>query len=306
MMMRTLRTSTVALGVAVALLTAPAESQAIFHWFNNGCCNGGGLFARSATTVPVATPTYASYGADPCGCQPQQVSYVPQTCYRTQYVNVPTTVYQPVTVADRCTGCPVTTMRPVIAYLPQARQVPYVSYRIVYSNPPAVAYPALRSVGYVAPAGCSSCGAAAPAYSPTFSPVPATQPYSGGTITGPSTTGVPASNSSAPTRPSTTGVPSSSGSAPVQTFQNGADTGATDESRLKPIPDLDLNKDSRRGPAAEPRLVAPDDSRTTYRPVRRAVHVESSGKGYVSTTSQVEPSAPKPQAGKSTWRQSSR
>jgi len=284
MMNRTLRNTTVALGVTAALLTAPAESQAIFHWFKNGCC------APKTAAVPVATPTYASYAADPCGCQPQQVSYVPQTCYRTQYVNVPTTVYQPVTVADRCTGCPVTTMRPVTAYLPQARQVPYVSYRIVYSNPPVVAYPAVNTVGYAAPAGCSSCGGGTPAYSPTFSPAPVTQPYYRGAITSPSTTGVPASNSSAP----------------VQTFQNGADTGATDESRLKPIPDLDLNKDSRRGPATEPRLIAPDDSRTTFRPVRRAVHVESSERGYVSSTSQVQPSAPKAPSGKSTWRQSSR
>ncbi|HVA49782.1 MAG TPA: hypothetical protein VNH11_25670 [Pirellulales bacterium] len=287
MMMRTLRTTTMALGVATALVAAPAESQAIFHWFNNGCCNGGGLFARTTTTVPVATPTYASYGADPCGCQPQQVSYVPQTCYRTQYVNVPTTVYQPVTVADRCTGCPVTTMRPVIAYLPQARQVPYVSYRIVYSNPPAVAYPAVSTVGYAAPAGCSGCGGAAPAFSPTFSPAPATQQYYRGAITSPTTTGVPAS----------------SGVAPVKTFQNGSDAGAIDESSPKPIPDLELNKDSRRGPSAEPRLVAPDDSRTTFRPVRRAVHVESSDKGYVSKASQLQPSAPK---AKSAWRQSSR
>ncbi|HUY32758.1 MAG TPA: hypothetical protein VMV69_08245 [Pirellulales bacterium] len=290
MMMRSLRTSTVAIGMAAALFVAPAESQAIFHWFNR-CCNGGGLFAPTAAAVPVATPTYTAY-ADPCGCQPQQAAYVPQTCYRTQYVNMPTTVYRPVTIADRCTGCPVTTMRPMIAYLPQARQVPYVSYRIVYSNP-AVAYSGLNTVGYAAPAGCSGCGSATPTYSPAYTPAPATQPYYPGVISGSSAVGGPAASG-----------PAASG--PAQTFQNGAATGATDENRLKPIPDLEINKDSRRDPPSAPRLIAPDDSRTTYRPLRRAVHVEAPNASAFIPASRVQPSAAKTQTGKSAWRQSSR
>ncbi|HEV3003672.1 MAG TPA: hypothetical protein VGX78_04395, partial [Pirellulales bacterium] len=251
--MRSLRTSTVALAMAAAVFSSPAESQAIFHWFQN-CCNGGGLFAPSAA-VPVAAPVYTAYGADPCGCQPQRVSYVPQTCYRTQYVNAPTTVYRPVTVADPCTGCPVTTLRPMIAYVPQARQVPYVSYRIVYTNPAGVAYPAATTVNYAVPAGCSGCGATAPAYTPTYAP--AAQPYYPGAITTPG-------RSTSPTQ-------SANGAAREQTFSDGANTGDEGEQRnmpIKPIPDSSIDKDSRRSPAKAPQLIAPDDSRTTSRGVQ--------------------------------------
>ena len=65
----------------------------------------------------------------------QTVQYVPQTYYRAAYVAVPVTAYQPVVAADPCTGCAVTTYRPVTAVTYQTRLVPYTSYRMVYANP---------------------------------------------------------------------------------------------------------------------------------------------------------------------------
>jgi hypothetical protein len=277
--------------MAAALFSAPAESQAIFHWFQN-CCNGGGLFAPSAA-VPVAAPTYTAYGADPCGCQPQRVSYVPQTCYRTQYVNTPTTVYRPVTVADPCTGCPVTTLRPMVAWVPQARQVPYVSYRIVYTNPAGVVLPAATTVNYAAPTGCSGCGSA-PTYSPTYTP--AAQPYYPGRVTSPATSGSASS--------------SSGGTASERTFREDGNSGDNGETRMRPIPDPSINKDSRRNPVTAPQLIAPDDSRTTSRGagVQRAVHVvEPSATGPFKPISDSKKPASQPAGGKaSAWRQSKR
>jgi hypothetical protein len=68
-------------------------------------------------------------------CEPRTTcSYVPQTCYRTQYVNMPVTTMQPATAIDACTGCAVTTMRPVTTLVSQARRVPYTTYRLAFST----------------------------------------------------------------------------------------------------------------------------------------------------------------------------
>ena len=79
-----------------------------------------------STCSPCATP-----GATTCFKPQQCCRYVPQTCYRTEYCNVPVTTYRPVTTCDPCTGCTTTTMKPCTTYQRQARQVPYTSYRMV-------------------------------------------------------------------------------------------------------------------------------------------------------------------------------
>jgi len=64
----------------------------------------------------------------------QQVSYVPETTYRTQYQCVPVTTYKPSTEIDPCTGCPRECMQEVTQYVQQAVNVPVTQYRAVYST----------------------------------------------------------------------------------------------------------------------------------------------------------------------------
>src|SRR5580700_5718366 len=91
----------VIVSVSCASLLAPSPSYAF-------CC---GLFGSKP-----AAPALAS---NPCGVQ-QTVSYVPQTCYRTQYIDVPVTTFRPAVSCNPCGGCPITTMRPVVTNVQKA------------------------------------------------------------------------------------------------------------------------------------------------------------------------------------------
>jgi hypothetical protein len=120
------KTAVLACGMAVVLLGAPARSDAFFcNWF--GC---GGCFGVNRTTY---RPLFSGLGccaAPACNpCATQTCNYVPQTCYRSQCVNVPVTTYRPVSSCDPCTGCPVTTLRPTTSFVQQVRYVPYTTYR---------------------------------------------------------------------------------------------------------------------------------------------------------------------------------
>jgi hypothetical protein len=292
----TIRTGLSAATLAAVLLAIPAESHAIFHWFSR-CCGG-------------ATPTYGTaplYGApaaavDPCA--PPQVtqtaSYLPQTCYRTQYVSVPVTTYRPVVSRDPCTGCPVTCMRPATCMVQQAQLVPYTTYRRVLSNPccgaAAPTIPAYTSgylpaysagAGYATGSSCSGCSAAAPmTYAPTTS-----TPYYGsatsGTVVSPSN-GYPASNgypvsngfpaaNSYPTNGISSGTPTPAPGASQRTFQSekpipkakdeqpGDDNGNGDKSS-------DTGSTSGAGTILSPRLFQPNDRTTSYPILRAQVH----------------------------------
>lgn len=151
--------------VALTVVTLPASrAEAFCHLFK-------GWFGAPATTTYYA-PYTASYAPAGCG---QTVNYVAQTSYRTVYVNAPVTTYRPMPAVDGCTGCPTTVMRPVVSYVPQARLVPYTSYRPVvtaaapccgavataaYYTPavPVAAPAAVIAPAPVAPAPC--CGGA--------------------------------------------------------------------------------------------------------------------------------------------------
>jgi hypothetical protein len=246
MLARTLRWSFAAVGATAVLWTVPAESYAIFDWLNRLCCRS------SAPAVAMA---------DPCNtCQPPQVTanYVPQTCYRTQYVNVPVTTYRPATGTDPCTGCPVTCMRPTISYVQQARLVPYTTFRVVLSNASSGCCGATTGgygvSGYAPPAysGGSACCGQTPSYA-----APASVPYYGGTngspMTGGATTTSPADRR--PTLPPETGMP---GAAPAE------------HGSLRPIPDpaIDAAPATSTGLPAQPRLITPGD-RTTRYPILR-------------------------------------
>lgn len=284
-MLRKLRGVLVAAASAGLLFSTPAPSYAIFHWFRRACGCGSEPVAMAppvVETAPVAVPTV--------------VNYVPQTCYRTQYVNVPVTTYRPFLTRDACTGCPVTAMRPTITYVQQARRVPYTTYRAIVTSGPAVA--TSYAPVYSAPAsGCSSCSAA-PAAAP-IATAPAAQPYYNS-----------APLSAAPSSSNGTGVPTLAPniSPGVSNFQRPiissppsnatSPSGSSSDLRQKPIvvpgPESSGGANGSQGnhgaapnggsapksaspmdpTSAAPRLINPDD-RTTQRlsvPVRYAVH----------------------------------
>ena len=127
--------------VSCASLLAPGPSYGF-------CC---GLFNKQP-----AAPALACNACNPCGVQ-QTVSYVPQTCYRTQYVTVPVTTCRPVLSCNPCGGCPVTTMRPVVTNVQKAVLVPYTTYRLVYSNAVQTCAPAVAATSYVPSTTYASC-----------------------------------------------------------------------------------------------------------------------------------------------------
>lgn len=157
-MFRKLRGAITVATAAATLFAAPAPSHAIFDWLGCKCGAKPAPLAAPVVEAPVVTQT--------------TVNYVPQTCYRTQYVTVPVTTYRPATGCDPCTGFPVTTMRPAICYVQQARLVPYTTYRAVLTSTGSPCAPVYGAAAYAPAAGCSGCSAA-PAMQPYYSPAPA-------------------------------------------------------------------------------------------------------------------------------------
>lgn len=280
---RIIRNALAAGAVVTAMLAAPPESQAIFHWLRNA-------FSPRTTAVPVVA-------ASPCvSCAPQVVQYVPQTSYRTQIVNVPVTTYRPVTVCGQCG--PTTTYRPVVTYRPTTRLVPYTTYRpVVVAAPsvalrpvatttlyapttrlyaPAVAAPACAGAPARAAVPSATPGYAAPSYRSSPSPSYATPSYPSPSTPGPTySTPSPAPSSSQETprpslRPQTPQAPQQ------QTYEGSGNRGGTQS--MRPIPDKNTNE----APAARPKAsgkntgtsggpyFAPPASRTTMQPNRWA------------------------------------
>jgi hypothetical protein len=257
--------------VTTLFLALPAESQAIFQWLSN-CCGG------NSTPTYGAAPLYQAAPADPCCTPPQvtqSVNYVPQTCYRTQYVNVPVTTYRPVVGRDPCSGCPVTCMRPATTYVQQARLIPYTTYRMVLSNPccgATTGFTARYSGVTYAPA--ASCGGSA---APVAYPGPAAStPYYGGTTS----STITSSSSDAASAQPTLAAPPAGGR---RTF--GEDPGSM-QNIQKPIQKIeepktksdgesngetgsDPAKASGTGGVLSPRLFQPNDRTTSY-PILRA------------------------------------
>lgn len=205
-------------GVALAAVSVPSESKAIFHWFGGGCCG---------RTTYAPTTAYCN----PCGAQTCQ--YVPQTYYRQQVVNVPVTTYRPVASCGPCGGT--TVMRPVTTYQQQVQMIPYNSYRLVYSNPVVAAPPAAN---YYTPSTTSAASCCTPAVAPASYTAPATT-YGAPATAAPSLSTPPASS----TTPPQTYAPSNGEqyesarpSDSTQPQQNsGSDQGP--ELRMTPIPD---------------------------------------------------------------------
>ncbi len=165
-----------------------------------------------ATTLALPTETNACWfmhrpapvvaAAPVCNATPvQQVNYVPQTCYRTVYSPVNVTSYRPITTADPCTGCPVTSLSPVTTVVQRPVVVPYTTYRPVVTTVMMPIAPACPT--------CSACAAPATSYyAPAAFAAPA--PSCGCGVPGlTATTAAPALTTAAPAL-ATTGTPSTS------------------------------------------------------------------------------------------------
>jgi hypothetical protein len=236
--------------VAVALLAIPVAPARACHLFDR-CCGR----PTTAYYAPVAQPYVASYAPACCpqpqACCPQQqvVNYMPQTCYRTVYVNTPVVAYSPTTACDAC-GRTTTVMRPVTTFVAQPRLVAYTTYRPVVTAAGVTAtYAPAVSVAPAAPACCS------PASATTYS-------------AGPATTYAPAPvTSSAPLQsvtpaPSLSPVPSPQ---PSQTFETSPSDIDALHSRLLLPPSGDSSNLISR-----PRGLDPEDQdRTTAIPLRQ-------------------------------------
>lgn len=286
---------TIRIGLSAAtvatFLALPAESHAIFHWLSRCCGN-------NTTPTYGAAPLYSAAPAVADPCAPPQVTqtvnYVPQTCYRTQYVNVPVTTYRPVSSRDPCTGCPVTCLRPATSYVRQAQLVPYTTYRRVLSNPCCTPAATTVTAGYAplyrgaasypATSSCSGCSAAAPAtYAPTT-----TTPYYGSTTAGTTivspSTGYSSSsglNGTPTPAPSLSGTPTYQQQKPIpevrverpvdQPGQKASESGSNG-SGGNDSGTSDSGTTSGTGAILSPRLFQPNDRTTSYPILRARLH----------------------------------
>lgn len=219
--------------VALALLTvcAPSATRA-----EAACCGLRNWFAAPAPTTTFYAPFTAAYAPAGCG---QTVNYMPQTCFRTVYVNTPVTTFRPEPACGPC-GTPTTVMRPVVSYVMRPQLVPYTTFRPVVTAAPVVAAYAPAPVAVpVAPAApCCGGGAPAPLAVPsTAVPMPAApapMPPAGVPMGAPGAS-VPslAPTPAYPAIPSANTVPSLAAppagaaqpeASPSKTFENGAST----------------------------------------------------------------------------------
>ncbi len=167
--------------------------------------------AVPSTTVPVTGATTVAQG--------YTVQYRVQTRYRTRWVQVPVTVYRPVTTVDPVTGARTTMTQPCQSYTWQVRRVPVTQWRpvrVLYGPPPAGSIPTITlpstaaTTAYPVAAGSTAAPSAAgsvPADVPfTTTPAPWTS------VPSPSVPSFPSTTGAAAPAPAPSAVPPSSGS----------------------------------------------------------------------------------------------
>ena len=199
--------------------------------------------------TPIVAPAVVAAPAPPP--QPvmvptQQVSYVPETTYQTQYQCVPVTCYRPSCEIDPCTGCPVECMEQVTSYVQKAVSVPVTQYRAVYTTKYVQVQP---GAGATAVAGTVP-GPAGVAASPFATPSQTTPQAWGAAGTAASPTVPTQQPVLPPAAPSSTYqqqiVPQSGNYAPTQ--QNPVQPQLTSPPALTPAPSLkpipELSRDS--------------------------------------------------------------
>ena len=156
-------------GGTACMMPSACEAQCCLSELFAGCRKAPAAYAVAPIPAPVPAPIFAPVAAPipapppPVVVPVQQVSYVPETTYRTQYQCVPVTSYKPSSEIDPCTGCPRDCMEQVTQYVQQPVNVPVTQYRAVYSTKYVQMQP-----GYSAPGAYGVPGAAtAPMMAPT-------------------------------------------------------------------------------------------------------------------------------------------
>lgn len=230
--------------VAVASLAVSATSAQACHLFDR-CCG------RPTTTyyAPLAAVAPA------CCPQPQVVNYMPQTCYRTVYVNRPVVCYQPTTACDAC-GRATTVMRPVTTYVAQPQLVPYTTYRPVVTtvaSPCCASAPAAVYYPPAVPAApcCTPVSATTYAPAPSYSPAPSAAPAPAGAALQ-DVTPVPSLNSAPPSTPG-----------PAQTFETSPSDNPSESRMLLPPAGASSSTLTKRPSGLDPE----DQDRTTAIPL---------------------------------------
>ena len=161
------------LGAASSATPDACRAQCCLEGLFRGCQKAPAYAVAPVMAPPavVPAPIVAPIPAPPPPVMVpvQQVSYVPETTYRTQYKCVPVTSYKPTSEVDPCTGCTRECMAPVTQYVQQAVNVPVTQYRAVYSTKYVQMQPGYNApTGYgvpaagVAPTMMPSAGTAAP------------------------------------------------------------------------------------------------------------------------------------------------
>ena len=123
-------------GGTAGMMPTACEAQCCLSELFAGCRKAPAAYAVAPVPAPIVAPVAAPIPAPPppVVVPVQQVSYVPETTYRTQYQCVPVTSYKPSSEIDPCTGCPRECMEQVTQYVQQPVNVPVTQYRAVYST----------------------------------------------------------------------------------------------------------------------------------------------------------------------------
>jgi hypothetical protein len=134
---------------AASILPQSVEAQCCLDGLFAGCAScfrkAPPAYAVAPVMAPIAAPVPAP--PPPVVVPVQQVSYVPETTYRTQYQCVPVTSYKPSCEIDPCTGCSRDCMEQVTNYVQQAVNVPVTQYRAVYSTKYVQMQPGAQAYG---------------------------------------------------------------------------------------------------------------------------------------------------------------
>lgn len=152
-------------GVAACTMSTPCMAQCCLSDLFAGCRKAPAAYAVAPVAAPMIAPVAAPIPAPPppVVVPVQQVSYVPETTYRTQYQCVPVTSYKPSSEIDPCTGCPRDCMEQVTQYVQQAVNVPVTQYRAVYSTKYVQMQPGYSAAGTYGVPGAAT----APMMTPT-------------------------------------------------------------------------------------------------------------------------------------------
>ncbi|MFM8804648.1 MAG: hypothetical protein ACKOK8_12185 [Planctomycetia bacterium] len=152
-------------GIASTAMPTPCAAQCCLSELFAGCRKAPAAYAVAPIAAPIVAPVAAPIPAPPppVVVPVQQVSYVPETTYRTQYQCVPVTSYKPSSEIDPCTGCPRECMEQVTQYVQQAVNVPVTQYRAVYSTKYVQMQPGYSAAGTYGTPGAATAQMMAPA-----------------------------------------------------------------------------------------------------------------------------------------------